>query len=300
MTARVHVVGNAVFDLVVHGRGGGTGAAADGWGDNVEILDRPALPSLGGCGAAPAYVLARLGQAVSLASNLGDDDFGRLLAGWLGDAGVELAPPIPGRATAVHVIHVDGARRRSSYWRGHKVRWDAPAPGGVPEWFLATGYGAVDADDLQQLTAVCASMRGAGARVLFDPSPWFAGRVAPAAMLDLWRVIDVLTGTETELSHWLPNAGHGEDLARACHGVGPGFVAVKRGSQGACWATAGAAGTEPAVPVPAANSVGAGDTFNAGLADALIRGASPGHAVAAAVTLATRVVAAGRGALGAF
>lgn len=294
----VHVAGNAVLDLVVRGHGGGTGAAADGWGANVEILDEPVTPALGGCGAAPAWLLGRLGQPVTLSTNLGDDAFGRLLAGWLAAAGVALAdPPAPGRATAVHVIHVAGARRRSSYWRGDRVDWGAGLGPRPPAWYVATGYGAVDARDVQLLTALCRDLRSRGARVLFDPSPWFAGRVGAGQMLDLWRHVDVLSGTEEELAHWVGQTG--PSLPRACLQRGPQVVAVKRGLQGARWATAEGDGQVPARPVDG-NSTGAGDTFNARLVFGLNRGEAPAAAVAAAVELATRVVAAGRGVLGAF
>lgn len=295
----VHVAGNAVLDLVVRAGGlGGAGDAVDGWGANVEVLREPVTPALGGCGAAPAWVLGRLGQAVTLSTNLAADAFGQLLASWLGAVGVTLAPqPAPCRATAVHIIHVDGARRRSSYWRGDKVDWGAGLAGRTPAWYVATGYGAVDAHDAQVLTALCRDLRGRGARVLFDPSPWFAGRIDAAQMLDLWRHVDVLSGTEDELAHWA--GASGAALAPSCLRWGPSLVAVKRGPEGARWATAGGSGEVPARAVDG-NSVGAGDAFNARLLFGLSRGESAGQAVAAAVVFATRVVAAGRGVFGAF
>lgn len=300
MRGLVHVAGNAVVDLILHGRGGGEGSATDGWGDNVEILQEPVDVALGGCGAGPAYVLGRLGQPVALTANLGDDGFGQLLAGWLTRAGVRLAaPPAPGTATAVHIIRVDGGRRRSSYWRGTRVRW---AEGLAPDdtaWYLAAGHGAVEASDVDALGGLCRSLRAKGVKVLFDPGPWFAGRVPPPAMARLWRQVDVLSATEEELAHWVPGGHQGVDLARACLALGPVLVAAKCGCRGAAWATADGAGHVPARSAEG-NSVGAGDTFNARLAFGLCRGEPPATAVAEAVSLATRVVEVGRGVLGLF
>ena len=80
--------------------------------------------------------------------------------------------------------------------------------------------------DLQRLTSLCASLRRRGVRVMFDPSPWFAGRVGGQDMLAFWKNVDVLSGTEEELAIWVPAAGEGVDLARACCDHGPGVVAV--------------------------------------------------------------------------
>ena len=55
--------------------------------------------------------------------------------------------------------------------------------------------------------------------------------------MQLWEHVDVLLGTEEELSHWT-GGGQGEQLARACCRHGPKLVVVKRGAMGAAWATA--------------------------------------------------------------
>ena len=283
--ARIHVAGNTVLDVVVPGMAG-AGPMADGWGANVNLLEDPVTAALGGCGAAPAY--------------LGTDAFGSLLAGWLRGAGVGLdPPPVAGTASATHVIHIRGSARQSSYWRGGPVDWAAGMPEVPPDWFFASGYGSVVAEDLVRLTTVCAGLRKQGARVLFDPSPWFAGRAEGADMLRLWSEIDVLSGTQDELACWLPEAGDGAALARAGVASGPSLVVVKRGSHGAVWSTAHDQGEVTTQNVPG-NSVGAGDSFNARLVDGLMRGESPGEAVTAAVQLATKVVQAGRGVLGLF
>ena len=299
--ARVHVVGNSAVDVLVRTSAGLPGEAGDTWGANTLLLDDPIEVTLGGCGAAPAWVLGRLGNSVSLNSNIGGDGPGSLAASWLTGAGVSLvtADPPP-EATAVHVVQLDAAgRRRSAYFPGEKVEW-LRSNGEAPEWLLASGYGGVESGDVDGLQELFAGARARGARVVFDPSPWFAGRVSAEQMLGLWGRIDGLVATEEELGQWLP-AGSPEALAGAALEAGPQWVVVKRGSLGALFASRGGeSGTVAAVPVEGRNSVGAGDTLNGRLVHGLSRGESLADAVAAAVELATNTVRNGRGVLGAF
>ena len=219
--ARVHVAGNSALDVLVRTPAGLPEEAADTWGANTLLLDDPIEITLGGCGAAPAWVLGRLGNSVSLNSNIGGDGPGSLAASWLTGAGVSLvtAHPPP-KATAVHVVQLDAAgRRRSAYFPGEKVEWLLSA-GETPEWLLASGYGGVESGDVGGLQELFSGARALGTRVVFDPSPWFAGRVPAEQMLGLWGLIDGLVATEEELGHWLP-AGSPEELADAALEAGP-------------------------------------------------------------------------------
>ena len=298
---RVHVAGNSALDVLVRTPAGLPAEAADTWGANTLLLDDPIEVTLGGCGAAPAWVLGRLGNSVSLNTNIGGDGPGSLAASWLTGAGVSLvsADPPP-QATAVHVVQLDAAGgRRSAYYPGEKVEWQRSA-GEEPDWLLASGYGGVEGRDVDRLQELFAGARARGARVVFDPSPWFAGRVPAEQMLRLWGTIDGLVATEEELGHWLP-AGSPDVLAGGALGAGPRWVVVKRGRRGALFADrVGEYGTVPAEPVSGTNSVGAGDTLNGRLVHGLSRGESLADAVAAAVELATNTVRNGRGVLGAF
>jgi sugar/nucleoside kinase (ribokinase family) len=297
---RVRVAGNTVIDMLARNVVEPSGPAADAWGANVQVLDDPIAMVLGGCGAAPAYVLGHLGVEVALDTNLGDDAAGQVAAGWLRQAGVRLSAA-RARATAVHLIMLTPAgQRRSAYFPGERVDWAQALLGATPAWFLISGYGRVDATDLEQMTSVCARMQQRGARVAFDPSPWFAGRVSAGAMRKLWAHVDCLVGTADELSHWCPVADPAK-LAPSLLALGPSQVVLKQGAAGATWAAVGEAiGHGSTDAVDAANTVGAGDSFNGRLLAGLCRGETLAQATQAAVTLATRVVRRGRGVLGAF
>ena len=295
----VHVAGNAVLDVLVRDAELG-GEAADSWGANVQLLERPVEAALGGCGAATSYLLGKLGQRVQLNSNLGDDSWGALVRGWLEEAGVEFCGT-PAAVTAVHVIALDRqGQRRSLYFTGEKVQWKRSLDGDTPEWFLASGYGRVDAGDLVEMREVFAKLRRRGVKVMFDPSPWFEGRISVEEMQELFGEVDCLVGTEGELRVW-QEAEDPQELAVRILEMGPEIAVVKRGAEGAVFAeSSGTKGWLPAQKVENANSVGAGDTFNGRLLCGLCQREGLRQAVGEAVRIASRVVGKGRGVLGAF
>ncbi|MEW6752904.1 MAG: carbohydrate kinase family protein [Candidatus Latescibacterota bacterium] len=297
--AWVLVAGNTVLDVLVHRAELECGPAQDRWGSNVQLLDTPLTPVLGGCGAATSYVVGRLGHPVRLVTNIGVDPWAVLVREWLRQAGVKVMRSGT-RDTAVNVILLspDG-RRRSVYYAGSKVDWEAQWPGPAPSWLAAAGYAAVDEGDLACLERAFATARRRGARVFFDPGPWFRGRVHAEGMRALWAGVDCLSGTQEELGYWL-GGEEGEELARAALACGPSCAVVKRGARGAAYAAAEGYGCVLAEPLERGNSTGAGDAFNGRLLWGLAWGEALAAAVAAAVELATGVVRRGRGVLGAF
>ncbi len=295
----MHVAGNAVLDILLRDSEP-LATAGDTWADNVQRLQKPIEATLGGCGAAAAYVLGALGQQVSLNGNIGGDIWGDILRAWLEQVEVEI-DGLCAANTAVHVIALDErGRRRSHYYTGEKVDWRVSLLGSVPQYLLASGYGAVGAEDLRELAHLFAALRQRGARIVFDPSPWFAGRVASTDMHALWREVDCLVGTEQELMAW-QEADNAEDLAERILDRSVETVVVKRGAEGAYFAARdGRQGHVSVRAIDAANSVGAGDSFNGRLLYGLCREERLEEAVRAAAELATRVVENGRGALGAI
>jgi len=295
----IEVASNAVLDVLVRDAAAPEGPERDGWGANVQLLPRPVEVALGGCGAAAAYVLGRLGHQVRLNANLGRDSWGVLLRGWLEGAGVGLRPATFSD-TAVHLIQLSPeGKRRSYYYTGEKVVWGDSLEGQTPAWFLAAGYGKVEAVDVEELGRVFALLRRRGTKVMFDPSPWFKGRVEAPAMLGLWSEVDCLVATEEELRVWRP-AAEIRSLTGQLLDLGPSQVVVKRGKEGAVCADKDGVSSLSTTPVEGANTVGAGDTFNGRLLSGLCRGEGLEEAVGAALALATRAVARGRGVLGAF
>lgn len=297
---RIHVAGNAVLDLLVRGVDPAAGEDVASWGrGSVQFLDHPVIPALGGT-AATAYLLGRLGTPVSLNTQIGDDALGGVIRHWLADAGVSLVCPVAtSTATNVILLATDGTPRWH-YHTGQKIDWRRSAAVTDATWFYASGYGQADGEDLAQLRDVFEAVRSRGVRVAFDPGPWLFARTTREEMEQAWAQVDCLIGTEAELSTWYAGDSLEELVARLL-ARGPQGVVVKCGAEGAVYGVAnGKVERCPTEPVENANTVGAGDTFNARLLHGLAQGEPPGVAVAEAVCLATAAVKRGKGVLGAL
>lgn len=296
----IHVAGNAVVDLLVRDADPSASAAVSTWDrGSVHFLDRPVEPALGGT-AATAYLLGRLGESVSLNTQVGGDVLGGVLRSWLSDAGVRiLALPAASTATNVILLASDGTPQWH-YHTGQKVDWRRSLEVEDTTWFYASGYGQADGDDLAALCEVFEQFRSRGTRVAFDPGPWLFANATREVMERAWTHVDCLIGTEAELSTWHA-ADTATELVRRLLTCGPRWVVVKRGPEGAAFGELrGTVSTLPTRPVERGNAVGAGDTFNAALLHGLAQGTALSEAVREALRLATTAVARGKGVLGAL
>lgn len=296
----IHVVGNSVLDIPLRYVPSLSSDTADGWTENnVHFLDQAVDGVLGGCGAATAYVLGKLGHLVSLNTQVGTDTFGGVVRLWLEQAGVEIIGS-SAQHTAVNVIPLseDGARR-SLYYTGLKIDWKKSQDVSC-DTFFASGYGQVDGADIVALTEIFQHMQARGIPVVFDPGPWFMMQANEADMVAAWACVDVLVGTQDELNTWMQKKDV-FDLAVSIRELGAKCVVIKQGAAGASFCDGdGACDQVATTRVEQAYTVGAGDTFNAGLLHGLSQGQSVREAVEFAVYIATRVVKNNRGALGAF
>ncbi len=293
--ALIHVAGNSVLDMLVRD------VQADDWSSNtVYFLKQPVDGVLGGNGGSTAYLLGRLGERVSLNTQVGTDSLGIMVRGWFDDAGITLVGP-SARTTAVNVVMLgQGGEPRWVYYTGEKVVWRRSLDVSGAEWIFAPGYAQVTSGDLRELVEVFEAFRSRGSKIVFDPGPWFFATVTREEMLHAWRHVDCLIGTEEELSTWHSFKAV-EALVEGLLDQGPKQVVVKRGGEGAAF---GGIDEEiaslPTEQVGGANTVGAGDTFNAGLLHGLCRGETLEKAVKIGLRLATQAVKQGRGVLGAL
>ena len=237
----------------------------------------------GGSPANVAVALARLGEATSLAARLGPDVFGRRMRSHLADNGVDprhlVEAPEP---STLAVVSFDDQRRASyDFWTQGTADWQwsdaelAAHPGpGVVAWHtgsLASWTPPGDAAIRRLLERV----RASGACTLsYDPNvrPLLLGdadaaRASIEAMVALAHVVKV---SDEDLAWLCP----GEDVAAVAlrwAGLGPGLVVVTLGPDGALAARPGRETVvrASAPQVDLVDTVGAGDTFTAGLLHAL-------------------------------
>ncbi len=251
-------------------------------------------PATGGAVFNTAVALGRLGVRAGYFGGLSDDMFGQMIRADLEAAGVDcaLAPVSPRPTTLAFVRLVDGQASYVFYDENSAGRMldtsDLPdLPSSVNTLFFG-GISLVSEPCGAAFEAL--ARREAGRRlIMLDPNirPGFitdepAYRARLEAMIYLADIVKI---SDEDLA-WLSGEGSGE-AARALLGRGPALVCLTRGEDGALAFTDQGQAHAPAQKVTIADTVGAGDTFNAALLarlDAL--GGLGGRAALARLSLA--------------
>jgi len=252
----------------------------------IDMLPRTATtgeaafaPHAGGAVFNTAIALGRLGAPAGFLSGLSSDLFGDVLRAELVaskvDAGLAVVSDRP--TTLAFVRLVDGQARYAFYDENTAGRMlspdDLPAlPGHVQAVFLG-GISLVGEPCGSAYEALMA--REAGGRVtMIDPNirPGFIRDEAAyrARIARMIAMADLVKLSDEDL-HWLEGAGNPVALARGLLSRGPKAVFVTEGAAGARAVTAARDVFLPARRVTVADTVGAGDTFNAGVMAALHR-----------------------------
>ncbi len=233
---------------------------------------------LGGAECNTLLGFVRLGGSGGLISSLGDDEFGAFLAGTLQGNSVDIQRVgfDPDHRTGLYfkeVSHLpDGGR--SIYYRENsaaaRIALDAEDLAFIEgaRAFLTTGITALLSEAANRAAGLAVrAAREAGVPVYFDPNLrpglWGTDRAAEL-ILPLIAEADVFLGGEEE-TRALTGAPAPTDLAEAVRELGPREVVIKRGRHGAVAIDEdGNLHHQEAVRVPAVETVGAGDAFNAG------------------------------------
>ncbi|MBL3570503.1 carbohydrate kinase [Rhodovulum sulfidophilum] len=266
-------------------------------------------PHAGGAVFNTAIALGRLGAPTGFLAGLSTDLFGTQLAEALAASGVEtgLCLRSDRPTTLAFVMLVGGQARYAFYDEATAGRMLAPAD--LPA--LPASVRALFCGGISLMAEPCGSayealfLREAGSRVtMLDPNirPGFIADEAAyrARIARMIAAADILKISDEDL-HWLEGPGDARDLARGLLTRGPRLVLLTRGAGGAHALTAGAECHVPAPPVQVVDTVGAGDTFNAGLLAGLARAGQldrdtladgvPGAELKAALDLAIRAAA---------
>ncbi|WP_433472499.1 carbohydrate kinase family protein [Spirillospora sp. CA-142024] len=260
------VVGDANPDVVLVGA-----PRRPAFGQREELVRHGEL-ALGGSAAIMACGAARLGLRVAFAGRVGDDAAGRFVLGALAERGVDVSACAvdPERPTGLTVILNEGADRAILTAPGtlpEMTAEDVPAKAllgarhvHAASYFLQPGLAS-------GLPAVFAAARAGGATTSLDTNDDPSGRWA--GLDAVLAVTDVLLPNESEAR----DIAGCEDVAEAARRLAARGVlpVIKCGSEGAL---AWDGGLVRAAPVPAEplDTVGAGDSFDAGFLAARLRG----------------------------
>lgn len=296
------VIGSATVDLLIDGLTTLPTTAGDEFSqESLVFCEEPLRLVCGGNGANSAYVLAALGEPVTLYSALGRDELGRIMQGWLAAAGVDTSGLIHnGRAaSSTTTVIADTARNRLSFHHAGAYASLSPdefKPGWLDgvELLLLTSYPLLTALR-PHYGAILSQARQAGIISAVDIGPAIG---EPARLQELAPLLPLA-------DYWLANEHEigvccgGADLEPATAqllAAGAATVVVKRGAAGCRVARPGESLEIPAFATAVRSTVGAGDAFNAGFLCGLRQGwdaaqaARFGHATAALVIASERGV----------
>jgi fructokinase len=251
------VVGEALIDLVGQ-RGGRTFVAHPG--------GSPANVALG---------LARLGDPVTLMTRLGPDAFGEVITAHLRDSGVRVdGGPVQDTTTSLAVATLAAGVATYDF----RIDWDIgeldPLP--IETRCLHTGSLATALEPGRENVEHLMEREHERGRatISYDPNvrPALLGtpeRARPG-IERLVTLSDVVKVSDEDL-HWLHPDRSDEEVARDWLGRGPVLVVVTRGGAGVYAVTADLELRLPATRIDLVDTVGAGDSFTAGLLDGLRR-----------------------------
>jgi ribokinase len=254
-TPRLLVVGDIAWDVLMRPAGELV------WGSDVYgHVDLMA----GGSAANVAVWAKRLGAAVTLVGQVGDDRFGELMLTHLeSECVADFVRVVPGgqtmrigvvvRPDAEHAFVTDHSRPL------RLAAEDVPTSllDGVDLVFL-NGYAVFMAGSASFASALLADARRRGILVAFDPSSFALIRSYGADQLlgEIGR-LDILMANQDEARALLPDRPLSSLLAHTAVAV------VKQGGQGATAIHAGGTVSAAAAPITVVDTTGAGDAFDA-------------------------------------
>ena len=272
LAGRVTVLGEALIDLVPGIAPGTFTATAGGSPYNVAIG------------------LARLGVPTSLMARLADNALGRILRGGAEAEGIDLtAAPLATEPTTLAVVSLDG-QAQASYDFYHQGtadwQWTASELGRIPESTGVLHFGSLASwlpPAGQRILDLAGRVRARGdVLVSYDPNirptllrdPGHGRYVVERAV----RIAHLVKASEEDIG-WLYPGRKAAEVARQWLALGADLVVITDGGRGAgAFTGRGTAIHRPAVGVTVADTVGAGDSFTAGLIAALIRRGRPSPA----------------------
>ncbi|MDJ1007833.1 MAG: carbohydrate kinase [Paracoccaceae bacterium] len=243
----------------------------------TEAGEEAFAPYAGGAVFNTAIALGRLGAPTGFVSGLSTDLFGALLTDALEDADVDTTHAIRSdKPTTLAFVRLTGGQASYTFYdentAGRMLRPDAMPT--LPESVEAAFFGGISlvgepcGGAYEALMAALAPTRA----IMIDPnirSSFITDEAAYRARIKrMMAMADIIKLSDEDMA-WLLGDGAPTDHARALIEGGASVVCITEGSEGAVGYCAHGAIRVGAEKVDVVDTVGAGDTFNAGLLAAL-------------------------------
>jgi fructokinase len=242
---------------------------------DLVVSDGAILPSPGGGPYNTARALGRLGASVGFLGRLSRDPFGTMLTEVLAESGVSLDYTSRGaEPSALAIAHrsADGEADYSFYLRGTTFGDATFLPPGTDVRALCVGSLALALEPSASALEALVERERHKRIVVIDPNVRAAAmteRDGYRARFDrCCRAAHIVKLSASDASWLLPDLGHEEVAARLLD-LGAELVVVTLGAEGAIARTQGAAARVAAQRVDVVDTIGAGDSFGAGLLVAL-------------------------------
>ncbi len=234
-------------------------------------------PYPGGAVFNTAIALGRLGAPAGFFCPLASDFLGDQLAEALAASNVDAStcPRVARPCTVAFVQLVDGQAKYAFYDEATALRMLTEAE--LPE--VGNDVRALFCGGISLMSEPCGAafealmLREAGRRVtMIDPNirPSFIRdpETYRARIRRMIAAADIVKVSDEDLE-WLMGPGAADDLAQDLLAMGPALLCVTAGAEGATGYTQARQVARPALKAEVVDTVGAGDTFNAGLLAAL-------------------------------
>ena len=240
-------------------------------------------PLPGGSVYNTAVALGRLGADTGFLWPFSQDAFGTMLRGPLTEAGVDLSLSPESRlpTTLALVFLNNGNATYSFYDDGTAGRMFAteslpPLPDGLDALFIG-GISLIQDPCGSTVEELAQRAAQAGKVISIDLNirPGFISneRATRERYNRLLRIADIVKISDEDAEWLFPDADPGDTATRLLD-IGPKLILRTHGSEGATAIHASGSYTHPARKVAVADTIGAGDTFNAGLLTSLAETAS--------------------------
>ncbi|HRW06123.1 MAG TPA: carbohydrate kinase family protein [Caldilineaceae bacterium] len=305
------VIGSTTLDLIQRGIRQMPSARGDEFTvDSLVFCEEPTQMRFGGNGANSAYALAKLGATVALGSAIGRDAAGTLLAQPLQEIGVDLRGLLhhAGAATSVTTVLSDQARNRFSFH--HAGSSHAYTPADLPQALvqrttalLAASYTLFLRWRPDGFATLLQQVKAQGGITALDIGPAIGEPATLAEIAVFLPAVDYFLCNAHELAVCTggepTEAGLAQGMAQILR-AGGGCVVIKRGAAGALvqQRVDEAPLVVPGFPATVPDTVGAGDSFNAGFLYAVSEGRDAVTAAHFANGVAALVIRSQRGVLG--
>ncbi|MGA4670715.1 carbohydrate kinase family protein [Propionibacteriaceae bacterium Y1923] len=240
--------------------------------DVVHSPDGSVVEHVGGSPLNVAGGLTRLDHPTTLACWIAEDDHGDLIRQWLADHVVALAPgseAAPRTSVAQATVDEQG---QATY--EFDLVWDLPPVDVAGATHVHTGsIAAVLAPGADKVFEVLQRAAALGATISYDPNMRPALMGSPALVRDRVEAIiaisDLVKASDQDVAWLYPDEPLGQVLLR-WKALGAGLVVMTQGVKGAVFVHGDDIVPVPPLRVEVADTVGAGDSFMAGLVSGLL------------------------------